>query len=56
MDMAQEGAMYIPLDLVVPVLAVALGALTLVRPKLAPHILGIFLIAYGVVELLPHIR
>jgi uncharacterized membrane protein HdeD (DUF308 family) len=47
--------MYISFDLLLPVLALIAGVIALVSPKNAHYAIGVYLIAVGVIEILPHV-
>lgn len=47
--------MYIPVELIVPGLAVVAGVISLAKPKASPYAVGVYLIVIGVIELLPHL-
>jgi len=47
--------MYISFDLLLPVLALVAGVISLVSPKNAHYAIGVYLIALGVIEILPHV-
>lgn len=47
--------MYISLDMLEPLLALAAGILCLVLPKQAPYVVALYLIAIGVLGLLPYV-
>ncbi|SDF53916.1 Protein of unknown function [Limimonas halophila] len=47
--------MYISLHMVQPILAIAIGLLILLQPKMAHYLVAIFLIVFGILELAPMI-
>jgi len=47
--------MYISLDMAQPILAIVVGILILLQPKMAHYLVAIFLIVYGILELAPMI-